>query len=202
MNLISWFVFMLGVTLAAPPDYYQILNVDYNATDAEIKAAYKKLAQTNHPDKPTGSEEKFKPIKNAWDTLSNPAKKSDYDKKINAFEKRKQRRKPIIVKPMAAAPFKKQTVKPLDPRLYRAEDVKVWGANASFRASTTTERKVKFPEFESNKQKPVYPVGQNNKVIFPELNSDKPADKQVAAMGEACLSAADIERILNEARGN
>ena len=65
------------------PDYYQILGVDQRADGAAIKAAYRKLALTYHPDKNPGNheaEEKFKAINEAYAVLSDPAKRSRYDR--------------------------------------------------------------------------------------------------------------------------
>ena len=63
-------------------DYYSLLNVSRNATGDEIKTAYRKLAMKLHPDKNPGdkkSEEKFKEISAAYDTLSDPKKREMYD---------------------------------------------------------------------------------------------------------------------------
>lgn len=62
-------------------DYYQALGVEKNASDADIKKAYRKLAHLYHPDvssDPAG-EEKFKLIAEAWATLKNPQKREQYD---------------------------------------------------------------------------------------------------------------------------
>ena len=59
-------------------DYYEILDVDRNATQDEIKKAFRKLARKHHPDV-GGSEEKFKEINEAFQVLSDPEKKSQYD---------------------------------------------------------------------------------------------------------------------------
>lgn len=64
------------------PDYYNILGVNRNSSPEEIKKAYRKLALKYHPDKAGGdpeAEKKFKEIAEAYDTLSNPDKKSKYD---------------------------------------------------------------------------------------------------------------------------
>jgi len=66
----------------ADRDYYQILGVTKNSTDAEIKKAYRKLALEHHPDRNKGdktSEEKFKEVTKAYEVLSDPQKKQAYD---------------------------------------------------------------------------------------------------------------------------
>lgn len=65
-----------------PGDYYQILGVPRNATEAEIKAAYRKLALKHHPDRNPGdkaAEEKFKEANTAYEALSDPKKRQMYD---------------------------------------------------------------------------------------------------------------------------
>lgn len=59
-------------------DLYNILGVDKNATQDEIKKAYRKLAVKYHPDK-GGDEEMFKKVSNAYDTLSDENKRRQYD---------------------------------------------------------------------------------------------------------------------------
>lgn len=61
-------------------DYYALLGVNRNADEAEIKKAYRKLAAKYHPDKPTGDEARFKEISEAYETLSDPEKRSMYDR--------------------------------------------------------------------------------------------------------------------------
>lgn len=64
-------------------DYYQILQLNSTATNAEIKAAYRRLAKLYHPDKNPSAEEKFKQIKEAYETLINTIKRNKYDSKRN-----------------------------------------------------------------------------------------------------------------------
>jgi molecular chaperone DnaJ len=66
-------------------DYYQILGISKNATQTDIKKAYRKLAHQYHPDK-GGDEQKFKEINEAYQILSNTEKKHQYDQFGRAFE--------------------------------------------------------------------------------------------------------------------
>ncbi len=61
-------------------DYYNILGVQKTATEEEIKKAYRKLAHQYHPDKPGGDEKKFKEINEAYQILSDKAKRANYDR--------------------------------------------------------------------------------------------------------------------------
>jgi DnaJ-class molecular chaperone len=63
-------------------DYYEVLGVSRTASQEEIKKAYRKLARQNHPDRNPGdkaAEARFKEIQNAYDTLSDPQKRAQYD---------------------------------------------------------------------------------------------------------------------------
>ncbi len=67
-------------------DYYDILGVSRSASDDEIKKAYRKLAHKYHPDKTGGDEKKFKEINEAYQVLSDKAKRQQYDQFGKTFE--------------------------------------------------------------------------------------------------------------------
>ncbi|MDX1824655.1 MAG: molecular chaperone DnaJ, partial [Thiohalomonadales bacterium] len=63
-------------------DYYEVLDVSRNASEAEIKKAFKRLAMKYHPDRnpdSTEAEDKFKEAKEAYDVLSDAQKRAAYD---------------------------------------------------------------------------------------------------------------------------
>ena len=64
-------------------DYYEVLGVDKNASEADLKKAYKKMARKYHPDlnrdDPKTAEAKFKEVNEAYDVLKDPQKKAQYD---------------------------------------------------------------------------------------------------------------------------
>lgn len=66
-------------------DYYKILDIEKKATNEQIKKQYRTLAMKYHPDK-GGDPEKFKDISEAYEILSNPEKRSQYDNPHSNFQ--------------------------------------------------------------------------------------------------------------------
>lgn len=68
--------------MANKRDYYEILGINKNATEKEIKSAYRKLAMQYHPDRNSApdAEEKFKEVSEAYEILSDANKRAKYDK--------------------------------------------------------------------------------------------------------------------------
>ena len=68
--------------MAEKRDYYEVLGVDKNVSEADLKKAYRKVAKKYHPDTNPGdaeAEEKFKEAAEAYAVLSDPEKKAKYD---------------------------------------------------------------------------------------------------------------------------
>ena len=66
-------------------DYYEALGLSRNANEHDIKRAYRKMAHEHHPDK-GGSSDKFKEINQAYEILSDPQKRQQYDQFGTAYE--------------------------------------------------------------------------------------------------------------------
>jgi molecular chaperone DnaJ len=62
-----------------PSSLYETLGVSKSASQDEIKKAYRKLVREVHPDKNPGNEERFKEVQGAYDVLSDPDKRKEYD---------------------------------------------------------------------------------------------------------------------------
>src|SRR3954469_26055222 len=72
----------------ANKDFYKVLGVSKDASAAEIKKAYRKLARANHPDSSAGdkpAEERFKAIAEAYDVVGDEEKRKQYDEMRSLF---------------------------------------------------------------------------------------------------------------------
>ena len=67
-------------------NHYQVLGIEANASEAEIKKAYKKLARTYHPDlnpkRPRSAHDRFRRLQEAYDVLSDPISRRQYDESL------------------------------------------------------------------------------------------------------------------------
>ena len=82
------------VSIMQIPDYYQILEIERDATAREIKSAYRILAKRYHPDKnperTAFAEKMFREVCNAYDTLQDKKRKSDYDRTLRTIERQQK----------------------------------------------------------------------------------------------------------------
>jgi DnaJ-class molecular chaperone len=82
---------------------YGILGVAPKADRATVKAAFRRLAKTCHPDMQGGDERRFKEIANAYAVLANPARRAAYDAHCAAARLRARRRMAGGIAAMAAS---------------------------------------------------------------------------------------------------
>lgn len=114
-------------------DYYKILSLTFGASDTEIKKQYRKLASIYHPDKNGGSkksEEAFKVIANAYQTLSNKQSRAVYDLKYKQHFKQTYSERNNQTKPNDKQEFSKYS-SPRN-REYRGNQHKKSKTNFSF----------------------------------------------------------------------
>lgn len=77
---------LIGATAGTNDDYYEILGVDKKASEKQIKKAFRQLAMKYHPDKnkSKGAVKRFREIAEAYEVLSDPKKRKEYDQQGSA----------------------------------------------------------------------------------------------------------------------
>lgn len=88
------YVLLSGIDMK--PDYYQLLDLRPDATSAEIKKNFRKLAKQFHPDRNPGNadaEERFKLINESYEQLGDPDRRADYDRYLNRLQPKKTARR-------------------------------------------------------------------------------------------------------------
>ena len=88
-------------------DLYNTLGVNKNASDRDIKTAYKKKAMEHHPDK-GGDANKFADISNAYETLKDPQKRAFYDQTGSTDQRQQQQRGPFGFEDIFSQVFRQQ----------------------------------------------------------------------------------------------
>lgn len=69
--------------MARQVNYYEVLGVGRNASQAEIRDAYRRLAKERHPDRPGGNQREFSRLQEAHDVLSDPGKRRQHDQDLD-----------------------------------------------------------------------------------------------------------------------
>ena len=94
MKTLILLLLLLTTLVLAGQDYYKLMGLKRDATEDQIKKAFKKLAIRYHPDKnqdnPEAAKKKFQEIANAYETLSDPEKRRIYDQLGEEGVKRQQ----------------------------------------------------------------------------------------------------------------
>jgi len=132
----------------AEQDYYKILGVERNATEQEIKTAYRKAARKYHPDLHTKSEkpdaeEKFKEINEANAVLSDADKRAQYDAANESRQNRQPQRKPQEDNSRAWSQTESSDFGDIFESLFGK------GKNSGSQAGFTRERETRGQNFES-----------------------------------------------------
>ncbi len=94
--------------MAATLDFYEVLGIDRDASQKEIRQAYRKLARKYHPDVNPGdaaAEQRFKEISQAYEVLSHPDKRQDYDRFGQAYQQARQQGGPQSAQDFAGFVF-------------------------------------------------------------------------------------------------
>ena len=135
--------------------HYEVLNIKHNATDKDIKNAYRALAKKYHPDTYKGNknvaEEKMKQINEAYDVLSNKDLKSKYDEQFNV-----DRTSPIQENPYSKSYYNYETYE------YKSPDPR----EADYRTYYNYEPDCEYePEYDFSKLKELF-MGSIAKVVF------------------------------------
>lgn len=150
-------------------NYYSVLGVTFDATDAEIKSAYRALARKYHPDINPQGAEKFKEISEAYETLSDAKKKMQYDT-INGFFKSAPKTEKVYTSSKDAQnAYEKTTTEKQNREATQKEQPKQKPKTKSNTADFTKTINGIFKEFTKTKKK-VEPQPKRGSDIFEQIS--------------------------------
>ena len=128
-------------------NYYQILEVEADASDEKIKEQYLFLAQAWHPDKfsradqKAKAEEMTKQINLAYDVLRDPAKRAEYNRKLQSSKKKEQKQATPMQAPPQPAPPRPAPVPPIMKKRSRSKGL--FGSLGVFGTDSTADDRVR-----------------------------------------------------------
>ncbi len=115
-------------------DYYLILGIASDASQTDIKDAYRRLAKTYHPDHYQGNSRPFQDIQEAYDVLSDPDRRKTHDAQT-------QHNRPIPRRPIFSGPLEPLVPEPRGESFFRPDSLRV---NHSFHPSSDQRLIIRF----------------------------------------------------------
>ena len=145
-------------------NYYSILGVSYDCSESEIKAAFRMLARKFHPDINPNGAENFKNISEAYEVLSNPKKKLQYDTINGFFKASHKQEKQYTSSTKAKEAYKKTYSEENKNYEYKTDSVKESKENFSRKINDL------FGEFSRPRKKKEKILPKNGEDVFEEIS--------------------------------
>jgi len=197
-------------TKALPGTYYAVLGLEPSATAEAIRAAYKELALTYHPDKNPKGEAAFKAVSTAYETLKDGRKRAAYDADLRTFLAKKPTRSPRRTSATASyfrtpAPFDYDAERKMEDSIMKDAFANfkggAWGDTAAASSATSSSGSAfrHAASFRAFRQRDNRPASAENEGAEAAAASRTASFRQMAAEQRA-RDAADESRSAAEAR--
>jgi hypothetical protein len=110
-------------------NYYVILGIDPDASQDEIKSAYRRQAKLSHPDQTQGDSKPFRDVQQAYETLSDPARRRTYDDGLVCRAPPRAHPRPVRAEPLRAKECPVEPLIPTDRSTGPESDWPAWSAH-------------------------------------------------------------------------